>query len=210
VHHRVEIVVPARVTGGVVAELEALEGVVHLFVVYGGSVKPPGDVVTVQVLNREVDAVLVVAARARGSGLVSVSTAEVESILDEHAARAIDDDVDEAPSIPWNRGDLGCSDVEGVADLVESAYRVGRLGPARVSWLRGRRGSGVKGTPVGVSRAARCEAPLRPEGRPRILRGLHKISGGAAASVVFRCVQRARLPIMRPAGESGRARSRSG
>ena len=29
-------------------------------------------------------------------------------------------------SIPWNRGDLGCSDGERVADLVEPAYRVGQ------------------------------------------------------------------------------------
>jgi hypothetical protein len=37
------------------------------------------------------------------------------------------------------------------------------------------------GRAVGVSRLARCQ-PLRPEGRPRILRKLHKISGGAAVS----------------------------
>jgi hypothetical protein len=97
VHHTIEIAVPAKATEGVLTELEALEGVVHLSVVYGASVKPPGDVVTAHVLNREVDAVLVVVARARRSGPVSVSTAEVQSIIDEHVARAIDDDVDESP-----------------------------------------------------------------------------------------------------------------
>ena len=61
----------------------------------------------------------------------------------------------------------------------------GRLRRARVSCLRGRRGSGVKGTPKVCRAQARCEAPLRLEGRPRILRGLHKISGGVAASACF-------------------------
>jgi Domain of unknown function (DUF389) len=104
VHHTIEIAVPAKATEGVLAELEALDGVVHLSVVYGGSVKPPGDVVTAHVLNREVDAVLVVAAQARQSEPVSVSTAEAQSILDEHAARAIDDDVDESPWEEIERG----------------------------------------------------------------------------------------------------------
>lgn len=49
--------------------------------------------------------------------------------------------------------------------------------------------SGVKGRAVGPSREARCEAPLRPEGRPRSLRsaGKKRISGGEAASDVV-CV----------------------
>ncbi|MDQ3906280.1 MAG: DUF389 domain-containing protein [Actinomycetota bacterium] len=103
-HHTIEIAVPAKATEGVLAELEALEGVVHLSVVHGGSVKPPGDVVTAHVLNREVDAVLAVAAQARQSGSVSVTTAEAQSILDEHVARAIDDDVDESPWEEIERG----------------------------------------------------------------------------------------------------------
>jgi hypothetical protein len=104
VHHTIEIAVPAKATGSVLAELEALEGVVHLSVLHGASVKPPGDVVTAHVLNREVDAVLAVAAQARQFGPVSVSTAEAQSILDEQAARAIDDDVDEAPWEEIERG----------------------------------------------------------------------------------------------------------
>jgi hypothetical protein len=51
VHHTVEIAVPAKATEGVLAELEALEGVVHFSVVHGASVKPPGDVVTAHVLT---------------------------------------------------------------------------------------------------------------------------------------------------------------
>ena len=96
-HHTIEIAVPANATKGALAELEALEGVIHLSVVHGASVKPPGDVVTAHVLNKEVDAVMAVAARAQQFGPVSVSTAGVHSIIDKRAARAIDDDIDESP-----------------------------------------------------------------------------------------------------------------
>jgi hypothetical protein len=104
VHHTIAIALPAEATEGALAELKALEGVVKLSVVYGASVKPPGDVVTAHVLNREIDGVLTVAAWARQFGVVSVSTAEVQSIIDEHVARAIDDDVDESPWEEIERG----------------------------------------------------------------------------------------------------------
>src|SRR5918998_2895206 len=65
---------------------------------------------------------------------------------------------------------------------------------------------GGPGRAEGASRAARCQAPWRPEGRPRILRGHHKTSGGAAVSVVIRS------PLGGPVGghaacRRGRARS---
>ena len=75
-HHTIEIAVPAKTVEGVLAELE---GVVNLSVVSGASVKPPGDVVTVHVLNRDVDAVLAVAAQTRQPGPVSGSTAETQA-----------------------------------------------------------------------------------------------------------------------------------
>jgi Domain of unknown function (DUF389) len=103
-HHTIEIAVPANATQTTLTELKALKGVVHLGVLRDASIKPPGDVVTAQVLNTDVDAVLAVAARARQFGPVSVSTAAVQSIIDEHAARAIDDDVDEAPWEEIERG----------------------------------------------------------------------------------------------------------
>ncbi|MCA1671597.1 MAG: hypothetical protein LC799_05150, partial [Actinobacteria bacterium] len=92
VHHTIEIRVPTETTEGVLAELEALEGVVALSVLPGASIKPPGDVVTVHALNRGVDAVLMVAARARQLGAVSVSTAGLQSLVDQQIQRTIDDD----------------------------------------------------------------------------------------------------------------------
>jgi Domain of unknown function (DUF389) len=103
-HHTIEIAVPANATEATLTELRALKGVVQLGVLRDASIKPPGDVVTTQVLNTEVDAVLAVAARARRFGPVSVSTSATQSIIDEHAARAIDDDVDEAPWEEIERG----------------------------------------------------------------------------------------------------------
>jgi hypothetical protein len=104
VHHTIELAVPPHATEDVLAELRALDGVVQLAVEGGTSVKPSGDVVRAHVLNREVDAVLAAAARARQLGSVSVTTAEARSMLDEDARRAIDDDIDEAPLEEIERG----------------------------------------------------------------------------------------------------------
>ena len=97
VHHTIEIRVPTETTEDVLGELEALEGVIALSVVRRASVKPPGDVVTVHALNRGVDAVLAVAAQARQFGPVSLSTAGLQSLVDQQAQLTIDNDVDEAP-----------------------------------------------------------------------------------------------------------------
>jgi hypothetical protein len=81
-----------------------LKGVLTLTVLPGASVKPAGDVVTVHVLNQEVDAVLAAAAQAQHFGPVSVSTAELQSLIDPQATRAIDDDADEAAWEEMERG----------------------------------------------------------------------------------------------------------
>ena len=96
-HHTIEIAVPTQTTEILLTELEALKGVLALSVVRGASVKPAGDVVTVHALNREVDAVLAVAKKAQQFGPMSVSTGELQSLMDPQATRAIDDDIDESP-----------------------------------------------------------------------------------------------------------------
>jgi hypothetical protein len=97
VHHTIEITVPTETTESLLTELEGLKGVLALSVVRGASVKPAGDVVTVHALNREIDAVLAVANKAQQFGPTSVSTGELQSLIDPQATRAIDDDVDESP-----------------------------------------------------------------------------------------------------------------
>ena len=96
-HHTIEITIPPEATAGLLAELEALEGVLNLSVLRGASVKPPGDVVTVHALNREVDGVLAVVAWAEQFGPVSVSTVALQSLVVPQAMQAINDDADEAP-----------------------------------------------------------------------------------------------------------------
>ena len=51
-HRTIEITVPPAHTDTLVHELEQLEHVINLSVVRGASIKPPGDVLTVHVLNR--------------------------------------------------------------------------------------------------------------------------------------------------------------
>jgi hypothetical protein len=85
-------------------ELEQLEGVIRLSVVREASVKPPGDVLTVDALNREADEVLRLADAAHKQGHVSVTTGEVTSIIDPEHERKVANDVDEAL---WEEAETG-------------------------------------------------------------------------------------------------------
>jgi hypothetical protein len=60
------------------------------------SLKPPGDLFTVHALNREVNEVLRLADAARKQGQVSVSTAELTSMIDPEHERMVANDIDEA------------------------------------------------------------------------------------------------------------------
>jgi hypothetical protein len=95
-HRTIEITIPPQHTDALVGELEHLEDVLGLSVQRGASVKPKGDVVTVQALNRGADDVLrrVQEAQARGVP-ISVATGALSSIIDKEHRRRIKDDVDE-------------------------------------------------------------------------------------------------------------------
>ena len=84
--------------------MDRLDAVVGLSVQRGASVKPPGDVVIVHVLNRGADEVLRCADAARGRGPISIVTAEVASIIDPSRQDVVDDDVDEAI---WEEAETG-------------------------------------------------------------------------------------------------------
>jgi hypothetical protein len=103
-HRTLEITVPPSYTDELIHELERLEGVIHLSVVRGASVKPPGDVLTVHALNREADEVLRLADAARKEGQVSVTTGELTSIIDPEHERKVANDVDEAL---WEEAETG-------------------------------------------------------------------------------------------------------
>lgn len=88
---------PPSCTDELIYKLEQLEHVINLSVVRGASIKPPGDVVTVHALNRGADQVMRLAEGAhKEGGDVSVSTAELSSIVDPKHERKVANDVDEA------------------------------------------------------------------------------------------------------------------
>ena len=95
-HTEIEVIVPSSYADELVNQLQGLEGVISLSVVRDASIKPPGDVLTVHALNRGVDEVLGLVEAAREHGQVSVSTAELTSIIDPEHERKVADDVDEA------------------------------------------------------------------------------------------------------------------
>ena len=84
----IEISVPSAATDSVVEGLEQLQDVISVSVERGAARKPLGDVVTVHTLNRGADDVLKIAAGAQRYGSVSVSTSQLESVIDpEHQGR---------------------------------------------------------------------------------------------------------------------------
>ena len=67
-HRTIEITVPPTYTDALTEELEQLEHVITVSVLRGASIKPPGDVVTVHVLNRGADQVMSLADAVRKGG----------------------------------------------------------------------------------------------------------------------------------------------
>jgi hypothetical protein len=96
VHTEIEIIVDSSYTDELIHDLQGLEEVISLSVVREASIKPPGDVFTVHTLNRGADEVLRLADSAREHGQVSVSTAELTSMIDPEHERKVANDVDEA------------------------------------------------------------------------------------------------------------------
>ena len=95
-HTEIEVIVPSSHTDELIQDLQQMEEVISLSVVREASIKPPGDVLTVHALNRGADEVLRLADSARTHGQVSVSTAELTSMIDPEHERKVANDVDEA------------------------------------------------------------------------------------------------------------------
>ncbi len=95
-HRTIEISSPASYTDELLGKLEDLEQVISLIVVREASVKPPGDVLTVHVLNYGADEVMTLADAGREYGEVSVSTGELTSIVDPEHEHKVANDIDEA------------------------------------------------------------------------------------------------------------------
>ncbi|MEJ2861993.1 DUF389 domain-containing protein [Actinomycetospora flava] len=96
-HHQIDVTVPSAAADDLVAALGAHDGVLALTHQPGGSVKPPGDVLSLHVLNRSVDDVLATVDRARAHGPIAVATVRTESVVASGRQDAIEDDADESP-----------------------------------------------------------------------------------------------------------------
>ncbi|GAA4896748.1 DUF389 domain-containing protein [Actinomycetospora straminea] len=96
-HHQIDVTVPSSAADDVSAELARHGGVLALTRQQDGSVKPPGDVLSVHVLNRSIDDVLAIIERAQEHGPITMATVRTESVVATGAQEAVEDDADESP-----------------------------------------------------------------------------------------------------------------
>jgi Domain of unknown function (DUF389) len=98
VHRALTIAVAPERTDELLEELQRFEDhVITISVLRHASIKPPGDVVEIQVLNRAASAVLEVIERHHVDGTLSVASSQVDSISDREHEQALNADIDEAP-----------------------------------------------------------------------------------------------------------------
>ncbi|UOQ75762.1 DUF389 domain-containing protein [Hymenobacter sp. 5516J-16] len=96
-HRNLALTVPAAITESLSKQLVEIEDVISLSVQIGASRKPVGDIITVQVLNRGADEVLrQVRAAVASPEELSISTAELSSIIDPVHGEQVLNDRDEA------------------------------------------------------------------------------------------------------------------
>ena len=102
-HRTIEITAAAPISDPLLADLGKLDHVIGLSVQRDASIKPPGDVIVVHVLNRGADEVMDLAGQAVRHG-GSVALAEGTAMIDPASQHLIDHDVDEAT---WEEAETG-------------------------------------------------------------------------------------------------------
>ena len=95
-HRTIKISLPSSDSHALCERLAALETVVGVSLSKGISIKPPGDVITIDVLNKGADDVLKLVRAASEKHEISVTTSEAASFIDPKNSKKIEDDVDEA------------------------------------------------------------------------------------------------------------------
>jgi hypothetical protein len=96
-HHQIDVTVPSSAAEDLEKVLADHDGVLAMTRQPEGSVKPPGDVFTLHVLNRSIDDVLAEVEHAREHGPIAVATLRTESVIATGVQDAIEDDADESP-----------------------------------------------------------------------------------------------------------------
>lgn len=95
-HRTFTIAVPTHLSAQLGAQLKPLEGVISVALYPNASLKPVGDIMSVQVLNREADEVLRrIQTECEGTAY-SITTAEQASFIDPANKETVANDVDEA------------------------------------------------------------------------------------------------------------------
>lgn len=95
-HRTISISIPSDDSQSLCDELVQLETVIGVSFPKGASIKPPGDVITVDVLNKGADDVLKLVRAASEKHELSIVTHEAASFIDPKQSDAVDRDVDEA------------------------------------------------------------------------------------------------------------------
>lgn len=95
-HRTFHVAVPTHLSAQLTGQLRQLDGVVGLSVFPDTSLVPPGDTLTIQVLNREADNVLRSIRDTCRDTHYSIATAEQASLIDPRNDPSIENDVDEA------------------------------------------------------------------------------------------------------------------
>lgn len=95
-HRTFEISAGSQHTQSLIHQLQPLDEVIGLSVQPNGSIKPPGDVITLHILNRGADEILRRIADVCGESAYTVVTSEHASLIDRQHSEAIENDVDEA------------------------------------------------------------------------------------------------------------------
>lgn len=95
-HRSIVISLPADRTDLLISQLTPLDCIVGLSVQRGGSIKPAGDILTLQVLNNGIDEALRRVANTCQKTTYSITTAEQASLIDPQNDSLVEDDIDEA------------------------------------------------------------------------------------------------------------------
>lgn len=95
-HRTLVVSLPSDHTDQLIRQLEPLDCIVGLSVQRGGSIKPVGDILTLQTLNKGIDEALRRIANVCQGSTYSISTAEQASIIDPQQDSLVENDIDEA------------------------------------------------------------------------------------------------------------------